>query len=77
MICPNITVIVFYQVLYNGYFHCAEPVLDKFVAALEKEVEGNMNESKMEIEDGMIWEEYSEWHGGKKSGIGVVVEDDK
>ena len=54
----------FDQVLYNGYFHCAEPILDKFIAALEKEMEGNMNNCKMEIQDEMIWEEYSECHGG-------------
>ena len=39
------------QVLYNGYFHCAEPILDKFIAALEKEMEGTVKETKMEIED--------------------------
>ena len=44
----------FDQVLYNGYFHCAEPILDKFIAALEKEMEGNMNNCKMEIQDEMI-----------------------
>ena len=51
---PNSTLIVFVKVLYNGYFHCAEPVLDKFIAALEKEIEGNVKESKMEVEDEII-----------------------
>ena len=50
-IFPNI-IIVIAQVLYNGYFHCAEPILDKFIAALEKEREGN--EAKMENDEETI-----------------------
>ena len=51
---PNIS-FVFYQVLYNGYFHCAEPILEKFIAALEKERE--RNEANLENEEEMILEE--------------------
>ena len=50
-IFPNM-IIVIAQVLYNGYFHCAEPILDKFIAALEKEREGN--EAKMENDEETI-----------------------
>ena len=50
-IFPNI-IIVIAQVLYNGYFHCAEPILDKFIAALEKEREGS--EAKMENDEETI-----------------------
>ena len=58
------------QVLYNGYFHCAEPILDKFIAALEKEMEGTVKETKMEIEDEIKWEQYIEWHKGGNRGWG-------
>merc|ERR1719494_598999 len=33
------------QVLYNGYFHCVDPVLDKFIAALEEKREGEKEKS--------------------------------